>query len=86
MAGKDIPTVGQVCPECGFLHPIIPGKKCPMAKEKTSSGISIDFNPFFGDLKTILVSQFEKKEIKDPKKFFGYALVKITKLLEEYRE
>ena len=82
----DIPTAGSKCPECGLLHPITPGKKCLMGKEQTPSGTEIDFDSFFGDLKTIVISQVEKKDIKDPKKFLGHVLVNITKLLEGYSE
>jgi len=86
MKTGDIQTRGDTCPECGFIHPITPGKKCLMAKEKTPSGIAIGFDSFFTDLKTILLSQIELKNIKDPRKFLGHVLVKITKLLEDYSE
>ena len=86
MKTGDIQTRGDTCPECGFLHPIIPGKKCPMSKEKTPSGQEIDFESFFSSLKTIVISQVKTKDVKDPKKFLGHVLVKITKLLEDYSE
>ena len=86
MTTGDIPTVGSVCPECNLMHPIIPGKKCLMAKEKTPEGTEIDFDSFFGSLKTIVVSQIETKNIKDPKKFLGHVVVNITKLIEGYSE
>jgi len=81
----DIPTQPR-CPMCGLLHPVIPGKPCTAGVQKTTTGQVIDYSGFFSSLKTILISQFEKKKIKNPKKFFGYALVRITKLLEEYNE
>ena len=57
MVKGDIPTFGSACPDCGLLHPITPGKKCLMAKEKTPSGTEIDFDSFFGALKSIVISQ-----------------------------
>jgi len=82
----ELQTVGSHCPDCGLLHPIIPGKRCLMAKEKTSSGTEIDLDSFFTDLKTIVISEINKKDIKDSKKFLGHVIVNITKLLEEYSE
>jgi len=81
----DIPTQPR-CPVCGLLHPIISGQPCTAGVQKTSSGEIINYGEFFASLKSILISQFERKGIKNPRKFFGYALVRITKLLEEYNE
>ena len=86
MRQGDFQTVGGKCPECGFLHPITPGKKCPLGKQKTPLGVEVNFESFFGDLRTILVSQIEKKNINDPKKLLGHVLVKITKIVEGYSE
>jgi len=86
MVKGDIPTFGSACPDCGLLHPITPGKKCLMAKEKTPSGTEIDFDSFFGALKSIVISQINTKDIKDSKKFLGHVIVNVTKLLEDYSE
>lgn len=75
------------CGQCGLSHPIIPsGSKCPMAKEKTPSGKEINFEEIFSPLKNILLSQIQKKDIKDVKKLFGKIIIEITKISEEYNE
>ena len=77
----------SICSQCGFLHPPLPiGKTCPMAKVTTNEGNIVDFDKFFHDLKNILTSQIQSKNIKDTKKFLGNILVDITKLSEEYKE
>ena len=78
------PTAG-VCNQCGFSHPPVAGK-CPMAKEKNAEGVTIDMNDLFTPLRTIAMSQIQKKGIKDIKKLFGYIIIEITKLLENYKE
>lgn len=76
-----------ICPQCGYGHPAIPaGSKCPMAKEKTKDGKVIEFDAFVSSVKNILVSQIQKKEIKDTKKFFGNIIMEITKIAEAYKE
>jgi hypothetical protein len=86
MAGSGImaPSVGK-CDQCGFTHPPVAGK-CPMAKEKSAEGTLIDMNELFNPLRTIAISQIQKKEIKDTKKLFGYIIIEITKLMESYKE
>jgi hypothetical protein len=77
----------SICSQCGLSHPpVSPGEKCPMAKEKTSSGKVIDYNPFLGSIRNILSSQIEMKKIKDPEKIFGELTISITKFLEVYKE
>lgn len=77
----------SICSQCGYSHPPLPtGEKCPMAKEKSPSGIDIDYTEFFSSLKNILTSQINKKDIKDIKKFFGNIIVEITKISEDYKE
>ena len=76
-----------VCDQCGFTHPPIRnGEKCPMAKQKDNSGNEIDFRSFFASLQNILISQIQQKDIKDPKKFLGHILIKITTFSEDYGE
>jgi len=86
MAGPPLmtPSFGK-CDQCGFTHPPVQGK-CPMAKEKGPDGKEIDLNPLFTPLRTIAISQIQKKGIKDTKKLFGYIIVEITKLMENYKE
>ena len=76
-----------ICPQCSFSHPPIPaGSRCPMAKEKTPSGSTINFNEFFKSLQNILTSQIQNKNIEDPGKLFGKIIVEITKIAEEYKQ
>ena len=82
-----VPLAAIQCKECGFIHPIIlDGKPCPMAKEKTKSGEEIDLSDFFKNLKFIVSSQIQQKQIKDIKKFLGLVIVEITKFFEKYKE
>ena len=76
-----------VCSQCGYAHPPIPvGSKCPMAKEKTPDGHTIEYEAFFSSLKNILTSQIQRKNIKDSKKLLGNIIIEITKIAEEYKE
>lgn len=76
-----------VCPDCGFGHPPVPaGSRCPMAKNKTPSGVEINFSVLFTPLQNILTSQIMKKDIKDQKKLFGKIILEITKIVEGYEE
>lgn len=82
-----IQTFGQKCPECGLLHPPLPaGKRCPNAKENLDAISDVEINKFLATMKTILVSQIKKKEIKDGRKLFQFATIELTKLLESYTE
>lgn len=85
MPGPDFsPSFGK-CEQCGYAHPPVKGK-CPMAKEKGADGQELDLNPFLATIRTIAISQVQMKKIKDTKKLFGYIIVEITKLLENYKE
>jgi len=86
-----IATGGDGCPQCGLVHPpIAQGQKCPMAgvKVKNDKGEekSVDVNKFLAQLKNIIVSQIEQKEIKDVEKIFKNIIVEVTKYIEGYRE
>jgi|YelNatPaOPRAMG01_1025707.scaffolds.fasta_scaffold300628_2 hypothetical protein len=77
-----------VCPQCGFIHPPVTGK-CPMAKEVKEGETSkqdIDFDPFLRSIKSILISQCSKKNIKKFEKLLAGLTVEITKFLENYKE
>ena len=84
--GPIAPTF-SMCSQCSTSHPPIPvGQKCPMAKEKSPSGVVYDFEEFMKALKAIMISQIQTKDIKDIKKFQGNILVEITKFAEKYEE
>jgi hypothetical protein len=75
------------CPECGLIHPpIASGLKCPMAKDKTSSGELIDASDFLVQMKNIVISKIQSKGIKDYKKVFTSLLIESIKFLDQYKE
>lgn len=75
------------CNQCEMYHPPVPnGQKCPNAKIKSVTGDNVDFTTLFSPLKTICISQIENKKIKNYKKMFGYIIVEITKMMENYEE
>jgi len=75
------------CPDCGLIHPpVAAGQKCPLAKEKTSSGDLIDTSQFLSQLKNVVVSKIQIKKIKDTKKVFSGVIVEVTKFLDQYKE
>lgn len=75
----------QKCIQCGYSHPPVAGK-CPMAKEKNSSGEVIDPTECLRQLKTIITSKMQIKKIKDQKKFYSFLVIQLTKLIEGYNE
>jgi len=76
-----------ICPQCGFTHPpIADGSRCPMAKEKSPTGETIDFSTFIPSIKNIITSQIQKKNIKDTKKLLGNIIVEVLKITEAYKE
>jgi hypothetical protein len=81
------PPSGVYCSQCGLMHPPLnPGSDCPMKKEVTESGEVINLEKFFQSLKSVLVSNIKKKNIKNYKKLLAYILVKISKTIEQYNE
>lgn len=86
MAEQLQPSFGK-CAECGLHHPPLPlNQKCPMSKPKDSGGKEIQTNEFIVQLKNIVISQVQKKQIKDHKKLFSHVLIELTKYLEAYKE
>lgn len=73
------------CPECGFAHPPVVGG-CPMKKEKSPTGETLDFDIFFNPMKTILFSRIKMDKIQDSEKFFKWMIVECTKVAESYKE
>lgn len=85
-----IPT-GNECPQCGMMHPPLrSGEKCPNAAFKAmseeSEDFSLDIRRYLANLQNILMSQIDKKGIKDVKKLFQNITIEITKYLEGYKE
>jgi len=75
------------CKECGTIHPpLAAGERCPMAKEESPTGDVLDFTSFFSQMKNILTSNIQSKNIKDTQKLFGQAVIILTKFLEDYKE
>ncbi len=74
-----------VCPECGFAHPPTPGG-CPIKKEKSPAGETLDFNACLDPLRNILFAQIKMKNIKDSNKFFNHMIIESTKIAEAYEE
>lgn len=83
----NIQTAGNVCPECGVMHPPVPpGQRCPNAKVDLPTISDAEIGQFIGSWKNIIVSQLEKRNFKEPKKVFQQATLMLTKFLEEYEE
>jgi len=77
----------DVCPQCGFTHPPIAlGQKCPLVKDKTSSGEIIDSSQFLIQMKNVVVSKIQVNKIKNSKKVFSAIIVEVTKFLDQYKE
>jgi hypothetical protein len=75
------------CHQCGTYHPpLAPGEKCPLAEPKTADGKKIDTSKMVVQLRDILISQMEQKNIKDPDKFFKFVILELMKSLEGYKE
>lgn len=84
------PGGGNVCPECGKMHPPLPqGKKCPMApiKIKTETGeeVVVDLNWYLDKFRDIFKIQLEQRNVKDPDHFMKYVIVELTKIIEKYK-
>ena len=77
----------DVCPECGVMHPPLPqGQKCPNAKVNLPSISDEEIGNFLASMRNIIISQIEKRQIKNAKKVFQQSIVILTKFLEEYSE
>ena len=88
---KTISVADGGCPQCGTIHPPIPpGQKCPMAKVKVKNDKGeeqeIDVNKYLAQLKNIILSQAEQRQIKDIEKLFKNIIVEVTKYIEGYSE
>lgn len=81
----------DLCPECNTMHPPVPpGQKCPnapVASQVKDTGLDDTIiNKYLVDLRNIVISQMKTNSIKDGIKFFKYAIVELTKALENYNE
>lgn len=79
------------CPQCGIYHPPVkPGEVCPLkpATVKSPDGTvhQLELDKYLVTMKTIIVSQLGKKQLKDPKKFFQNMIIELTKFIEGYKE
>jgi len=82
-----VSTVGSGCPECGVMHPPLPpGQRCPNAKANLATISDVEIGEFLAMWRNIIISQIEKRQIKDAKKLFQHATLMLTKFLEEYKE
>jgi hypothetical protein len=59
---------------------------CPMKKEMSVTGETIDLGEFLRAMNIIMTSNIKKKEIRDIKKFCGRVIVEVTKSIEVYVE
>lgn len=82
-----IDTFGSVCSECGTMHPPIPaGQKCPNSKLNLPTIKDEEIGDFLVMFRNIIISQVEKKNIKNVKKLFQQSIITLTKFLENYNE
>lgn len=86
MAASLQPTF-NVCTQCGLVHPPLQvGVSCPMRPVKTITGDEINTSKFFASLKNIMISQIQKKDIKNVNKLMNDLVILNTKFLEDYKE
>jgi hypothetical protein len=77
----------DICSQCGLVHPALQaGVLCPMRPVKSSTGVEVDTSKFFSSLKNIMISQIQKKQIKNVTKLMNDIVILNTKFLEEYKE
>jgi len=81
-------NTGNTCNQCGKMHPPLPpGQICPVAPVKNLTGITdVEVQKFLVNIKNIIVSQIQQRNVKDGKKFFQYGVIELTKALEKYKE
>jgi hypothetical protein len=84
--GHPVQTTFSACPQCGIIHPPLrSGEKCPLAKVKNKDGKVIDFEKFLADLKIMLISQFETRQIVNHEDVFKKIKMEVMKILEGYK-
>jgi len=86
-AGVSQPVTRDVCPQCNTIHPPIrSGELCPNAKMNLPSIKDEEIGDFLVSMRNIIISQVEKKQVKNVKKLFQQSIVVLAKFLEEYKE
>jgi len=80
-------VVGNVCHECGTMHPpVLAGQKCPNAKLNLPTISDEEIGNFLVSMRNILISQIEKNQVKNAKKLFQQSTVALAQFLEGYKE
>ena len=82
------PSLPQ-CPQCGKFHPPLQeGEDCPLKGTNDGTGVNnqVDVGNFLAKMKSILLNNIEKKEIKDLDKFQNHLVVELNKIIENYHE
>lgn len=82
------PSLPQ-CPQCGKFHPPLQeGEDCPLKGTSDGTGVNnqVDVGNFLAKMKSILLNNIEKKEIKDLDKFQNHLVVELNKIIENYHE
>lgn len=77
------------CPQCGKFHPPLKeGEECPLKDHSVSpeSESNLNIHPFISNMKSIIVNNIEKKDIKDIDKFQKYVILELNKIIENYSE
>lgn len=81
----------NVCPQCGMAHPPLPaGEKCPnasVASEVQDHKLNdAQINTYVVNIRNIVISKMAEKNIKNGAKFFQYAILELSKSLDNYEE
>ena len=81
----------NVCPQCGMAHPPLPaGEKCPNAsvanEVKDHKLNDTQINAYVINLRNIIISKLAEKNIENGNNFFQYAIIELTKSLDNYKE
>lgn len=90
--GGPMPSMrADVCPQCKTMHPPLKsGEKCPnvgIGEDGTKHNIDdATINQHLVNMRNIIISNMSSKNIKDGSKFFQYAVIELTKALENYTE
>lgn len=84
------PTNPQ-CPQCGKFHPPLQeGEDCPLKgtvdDQNDNTQNQININKFVSTIKSIVLSNIDKKDIKDIDKFQNHLILELNKIIENYSE
>lgn len=89
MSNELKPSV-PLCPQCGTYHPpVSEGEECPL-KHKYNPDPDApkppDIGIFMTSMRSIILSNIEKKNINDIDKFQKHLIVELNKIIENYSE